>query len=223
MAKIRQRKVTIVREHPRNVLVSEKNPDGITIVDQHPRRLPGTSLTPEEIISIAKSYDRKSLVYPASGKLKEYKNSDKYDELIAIWTDYFNQKFNSEHKLDPNVIKALIASESEFKENPRNPLAIGIAQITKDTHKIVQDPKGEVKDFIFNKIRQKDLKNPEIAIPIAVRWLFRKKELAAFKLKRVPTPEEIILEYKDLLRSKTKYKDKALNNFRKNYALLNAK
>lgn len=175
MAKRQKRQFTIVHEHPRSVPVTAKNPDGVTIVDQHPRRLPGTTLTPDEILAIARTYDRKDLVFPTAGKLLEFKNADQYDDLIAVWTDYFNQKFIVDQKFDPDVIKALIASESEFQTSPRNPQAIGIAQVTKATLKIVQDPSGEAKDFIFSKIRQKDLNNPEIAIPIAVRWLFRKR------------------------------------------------
>jgi hypothetical protein len=224
MIKKTRKNVTTVREHPRHVPVSNKNPDGITIVDQHIRRLHGTFLDTKEIETIVANYDRKNITYPTQDRLGEYKNSDKYDELIAIWTDYFNKKFNANPKLDPDVVKALIASESRFKVDPRNnPVAIGIAQITKETHRILQDPKGETKEFIFSGIRQKDLKTPEIAIPMAVRWLFRKQQTAASKLKRAPTEEEIILEYKGLLRSNTKYKNKALANFRKNYALLKAK
>lgn len=224
MPKVPGKKTTQVREHPRHVPVSEKNPSGITIVDRHPRRLPGTDLKAEEIESITRNYDRKGLNYPTEGRLKEYKDSDRYDELIAIWTDYFSKKFNTTGALTPNVIKALLASESEFQVAPLgNPKAFGIAQITKATLKILQDPNGEVRNFIFMNIRQKDLKNPNIAIPMGIRWLFRKKVMAADKLKREPTPEELILEYKGLLESKTGYKDKALGNFRKNYALLMAK
>lgn len=90
--------------------------------------------------------------------------------------------------------------------NPKNPGAIGIAQITKETLQIIQDPDGEAKDFIFNKISQKDLKNPDVAIPISVRWLAYKKERAESKLGRPATHEEIILEYKGLLKSKSDYK-----------------
>lgn len=72
MAKKTLKKVTTVREHPLHVSVSEKNPTGITIRDRHLRRLKGTYLDPEEIESIFKNYDRKKLVYPASGKLNEY-------------------------------------------------------------------------------------------------------------------------------------------------------
>lgn len=84
----------------------------------------------------------------------------------------------------------------------------------------MQDPIGEAKEFIFTNIRQKDLKNPSVAIPMAVRWIQRKKETAKSKLSREPSAEEIILEYKGMLKSKTDLKAKALKNFRENYEKL---
>ena len=223
MAKKGREKVVIVREHPMHVPVSQKNPTGITIRDRHPRRLEGTYLDRAEIESVFKNHDRKGITFPAKKRL-DHKNSDNYDELIAVWTDYFNKKFGANPPLDPDVVKALIASESGFHEDPpRNKKAFGIAQITPETHKALQDPKGEVKDFIFNDIRKKDLKDPNIAIPMAVRWLHRKKRLAEGKLGREATAEEIILEYKGLLKSKTDHKDQALKNFKENYAKLKNK
>lgn len=217
MAKKRSTKVVIVREHPMHVPVSKKNPAGITIRDRHPRRIKGTYLDREEIESVFKGYDREGIIYPVTKKLN-HKKSDKYDDLIAVWTDYFNKKFEANPPLDPNIVKALIASESGFREDPpENKIAFGIAQITPETFKALQDPKGEVKDFIFNDIRKKDLKDPNINIPMAIRWLHRKKRLAEGKLSRAATSEEIILEYKGLLKSKSDEKKRALKNFKENY------
>jgi hypothetical protein len=217
MAKKERTKIVIVREHPVHVPVSKKNPAGITIRDRHPRRIKGTYLDREEIESVFKGYDRKGIIYPASKRLN-HKNSDKYDDLIAVWTDYFNKKFEANPSLDPNIVKALIASESGFREDPpENKIAFGIAQITPETFKALQGPKGEVKDFIFNDIRKKDLKDPNINIPMAIRWLHRKKRLAEGKLGRAATSEEIILEYKGLLKSKSDEKKRALKNFKENY------
>ncbi len=219
-----KKKITTVRSHPLHVPVSEKNPTGITIRDRHFRRLKGTYLDPTEIESTFKNYDRKGIVFPTKGKLKEYKKADTYDEFIAVWTDYFNKKFNATPPLDPDVVKALICSESGFRvDPPENRDAFGITQITPSTLKIVQDPVGEAKDFIFNKIRRKDLKDPSIAIPMGIRWLFRKRAMATHQLKRAPTAEEIILEYKGLLKSKTGYKNNALKKFKESYELLKNK
>jgi hypothetical protein len=213
---------TTVRDHPLTVPVSKKNPTGKTIRDRHIRRLLGTDLNRNQIIDIIKKYNRKGLIYPTSKKLlKKYKNSDDYDDLIAVWVDYFTQKFGSKVSLEPNSIKALIASESSFRSDPKeNKVAFGITQITKQTFRILQDPKGEAKNFIFKNIRLKDLKDPEIAIPMAIRWLFRKQETAHKKLGRMPTHEEVILDYKGLLKSKTRYKKSALDNYRRHYDAL---
>ncbi len=217
--------MTTVREHPLRVPVSKKNPSGITIRDRHLRRLRGTYLDAAEIASIFRNYDRKGIFHPTAGKLNKYKNADKYDEAIAVWTDYFNKKFNANPPLDPDVVKALIASESSFNPDPsRNrKIALGIAQITKKTLKILQDPNGEAKEFIFKDIRQKDLKDPHISIPMAVRWLHRKRETAANQLKHVPDNEEVILEYKGLLKSDIKLKNEALEIYRSHYELLKNK
>ena len=222
MAKKISKKVTTVREHRMRVPVSEKNPTGITIRDKHTRRLKGTYLDLTEIEDIYKKYDKKNIVYPAKNKLVQ-PNSDKYDEIIAVWCDYFNKKFGTNPPLEPNVVKALIASESDFVLDPKNSKATGITQITPETLKVLLDPNGEVKEFIFKDIRKKDLKNPDIAIPMAVRWLSRKKRLAEGKLGRPVTAEEIILEYKGMLKSKTKLKDNALEKFRKEYDKLTKK
>tara|TARA_B110001454_G_scaffold218991_1_gene249155 strand:+ start:193736 stop:194404 length:669 start_codon:yes stop_codon:yes gene_type:complete len=222
MAKKVSKKVTTVREHPMHVPVSEKNPTGITIRDQHERRLKGTYLDSGEIEDVFKNYDKNSIVYPTKNKLTQ-PNSDKYDDAIAVWCDYFNKKFNTNPPLEPNVVKALFASESDFKVDPKNPSATGIAQITPETLKALQDPNGEVKEFVFKNIRKKDLKNPDVAIPMAIRWLSRKKRLAEGKLGRAVTAEEIILEYKGLLKSKSEFKEKAIKKFRKEYGKLTEK
>lgn len=222
MAKKVNKKVTTVHQHPMHVPFSKKNPTGITIRDQHIRHLKGTYLDSSEIENVFKNYDKKNILYPAKEALTQ-PNSDEYDDSIAVWCDYFNKKFNTKPPLEPNVVKALIASESDFVEDPKNPKAIGIAQITPDALKALQDPNGEVKDFIFKNIRKKDLKNPDIAIPMAIRWLSRKKRLAEGKLGRAATAEEIILEYKGLLKSKSEFKEKAIAKFRKEYGKLTAK
>jgi hypothetical protein len=206
------------------VPVSQKNPSGITIRDRHLRRLKGTYLDHAEIESVFRQYDRTIIVHPTCGKLEDYRNADHFDELIAIWTDYFNRKFNADPPLDPDVVKALIASESGFRIDPHeNKKAFGITQITPETLKIVQDPAGEAKEFIFTKIRQKDLKDPHIAIPIGIRWLFRKRVTAMNQLKRPPVHEELILEYKGLRKSRTLYKEAALGKYRKEYGRLKKK
>lgn len=214
-------KVTTVQAHQRHVPVSKKNPEGITIVDQHPRHIWGNYIEVLQIEDVVKDYDKTNIKYPAKNDLGFKENGSKYDELIAIWTDFFNKKFDSKSPMDPDCIKALIASESGFKAfDSSNKKAFGIAQITRQTFKILKDPKDEAKKFIFKDAKFKDLENPAIAIPMGIRWLFRKKEIAKSKLGREPTHEEIILEYKGLLKSNTDWKKSALQSYRKNYGKL---
>ncbi len=222
-----RKKLTSVRAHPRRVPVSPKNPSGVTVVDRHLRRsVRGPALSAAEIREISATRSRKGLRYP-SGQDLGYLDGNTYDELIAVWVDYFNEKFPADPPnaaLDPDVIKALIASESGFQKDPRrNRKAFGISQITPETLKILLDPEGEAKEFIFRGIRQKDLKDPEIAIPMGIRWIFRKKRLAEGKLGRGVTAEEVILEYKGLLKSRTGYQNQALENYREHYARLKKK
>ena len=214
-------KTTDVREHPLTVPVSKKNPTGKTVRDRHIRRLPGTDLNRDQILEIFKNYKRKGLIYPTTKKLlKDYKNSDDFDELIALWIDYFSKKF-AKQALDPNSVKALIASESSFQVDPKDKrIALGITQITKKTLKILQDPKGEAKEFIFKEIRQKDLKDPGIAIPLAIRWLYRKQQTARSKLGREPSHEEIVMEYKGWLKGDSAMRKSGLNNYREHYGKL---
>lgn len=128
MAKKVKKKITTVREHPMHVPISDKNPTGVTIRDRHQRRLKGTYLDSNEIEEIFKKYDKKNIIYPTLGKLSQ-PNSDSYDEIIAVWCDYFNKKFGTNPPLEPDVVKALLASESDFRLDPPNPLATGIAKI----------------------------------------------------------------------------------------------
>jgi hypothetical protein len=220
--KINAKKTIRVRAHPLHVPVSQKNPTGVTIRDAHDRNI--SALDTEALKMIFAKYGRSKIAYPSEGKLAEYPNADKYDDLIAVWCDHYNKQFPPTPPtaaLGPNVMKALIASESDFRLAPPNPKAIGIAQITPATWKIVQDQKGELKDHFFKNFLKKDLKVPDIAIPIATRWIFRKRELARQKLKREPTSEEIILEYKGLLRSSSTFKQNALAKFKDAYDKLN--
>ena len=95
-----------------------------------------------EIGQVFKNYERRGIFYPTSGKIPEHKNSDKYDELIAVWTAFFNEKLKTDPPLNPDIFKALLASESGFRlHTPENKIAFGIAQITKQAWEILQNPK----------------------------------------------------------------------------------
>ena len=75
------------------------------------------------------------------------------------------------------MVKALIATESGFVQNPKGSQAKGLMQITNMTRKILGDLDGELKDHLIH-IDQKDITDPVLNIADGTRWLFQKKILA---------------------------------------------
>jgi hypothetical protein len=169
--------------------------------------------------SIFDEYNKKKLVYPAKGKLNE-PNENLYDDFIAVWVDYFNKKLNLTTPMDPDLIKALISSESTFRPEIKNKTAVGLTQITTDTLKILQDLSGEAKDFVFKDIKKKDLVDPNTSIALGVRWLAYKKQYAEKILKRPATSDEIIQLYKGILKDESKKATGIMVKFRKKYEIL---
>ena len=215
-------KAVVVREHLRRVPISRKNPAGKTTVDRHLRYIEGQYLDLVSIERIFKNYVKKNILYPAKGKLL-LPNEDKYNEYIAVWIDYFNRKLDLRSPLEPNILKALIASESTFKSDAINGKAVGLTQVTTDTLKILQDLRGESKDFVFKDIRKKDLKNPNVSIALGARWLAYKKQYADKILKRTATSDEVIQVYKGILNDKSETAIDIMKKYRKFYGKLKAK
>lgn len=129
-----------------------------------------------------------------------FKSGNKYDDLIAGWTQYWNEVLQPIEALEPNFLKALIASESSFnpeilanKQNKNS--ARGLMQITNEAREILGDDRGEIKDHYVNVTRE-DLNDPGINICAGVRWLFHKKDLLSKKLKRPATWLETVHKYK---------------------------
>ncbi len=209
-----------VRQHLRQVPISKKNPDGVTSVCRHTRsRESMSSLSPGDLEQIRKAFS-KNIPRPTA-KSMDYPHGNDFDDLIAGWVDYFNKKFNIQPPLDPNLVKALIASESGFDVDPKqNKIAKGLGQITKKTLKIILDSKGEISEDGFNGLTEKDLLDPNINIAVTVRWLFQKKKLAGKKLKREATWAEACEEYKGILKSKTLGSERKRNTLKVKYDLL---
>lgn len=74
-------------------------------------------LYPDEILEMAKQNFPKVKEKPCPIDLGFENKGDQYDDFIAGWTKYWNDVFSPKTPLDPNVVKALIASESGF--NPK--------------------------------------------------------------------------------------------------------
>lgn len=130
----------------------------------------------------------------------ECDDGDSYDALIAGWVQYWNDIFEPKELLEPNAVKALIATESSFdsdalasKKNQNS--ARGLMQITNGSRKILGDEKGELRDH-FIAVTRKELNDPSVNISAGVRWLFHKRKLASAKKKREITWEEVIYQYK---------------------------
>jgi hypothetical protein len=159
----------------------------------------------EELKTIATKYFPKLKGAPAPDNLDFQNKGNLYDELIRGWTQFWNDILGAEDPLDPNLVKALIATESGFNPNPKvgTSKARGLMQVLDSTQKILGNTNGELKDHLVH-VDQKDMIDPSLNIAAGVRWLFRKKELAAARLRRSATWDEAVAEYKSYLKDMIK-------------------
>ena len=134
------------------------------------------------MLAIAKHEFPKLDGVPCSYNLGFKKGND-FDSSIRGWTRYWNEVFRPTMPLDPNLVKALVATESGF--NPKaatrvksaSKQAVGLIQLTGDTVNILKDEKGELKNFYVN-ITEKDRFSADLNLAAGIRWLFRKYEIA---------------------------------------------
>ncbi len=193
--------------HQMKVPVSNKNPDGLANRKEHcalnpkrNRKVISDFIEPAELDYIAEKYFE-TLKGPPTEDNLGFENGTKYDHFIRGWTKYWNDIFSPSVPLDPNLVKALIGSESSFNTNPTAQIAgvagkaRGLIQLTDQAVKALSVPNNEIKDY-YVKISTEDTANPNRSIAAGIRWLFHKKRLASGKLKREATWEEGIAEYK---------------------------
>lgn len=154
----------------------------------------------EEITEIASRYFS-SLSGPPKGDPLGFERGNDYDVLIRGWTRFWNEVLKSKEPLDPDLIKALIATESRFNpkarplgKNPRR--ARGLMQVTSKTREILSDENGELKDFLVN-VDDKELDDPNLNIAAGIRWLYRKLEIAQSKLGNEANWRDAVAEFKD--------------------------
>lgn len=212
-----------VKSHQMKVPVSEKNPNGITIRRSHcAKNSTGKDqLYPDEIKEVSDRNFKKVTVRPCSIDLEFNKDNQlgsAYDELISGWTKYWNDVFAPQVKLTPNIVKALIASESMFDPkilaNKKNSAsARGLMQITDGTRKILADEKGELKNHYLTLTRE-DLNDPSNNICAGVRWLFRKQAIASSLRGKNATWEEAVYEFKSLRSAKKERAEKLMKRFK---------
>ena len=191
-----------VRMHIEHIPPSKAHPQG-EIITRHEHCAHNPShkdmLSLDEIHVISNQHFENLSGPPAAGVLTEFDKADHYDQLIRGWVKYWNDVFEFDAPLNPNVIKALMATESSFDEkaisrNQRN-RACGLVQITEQTLHILNDHKGELSNYLMF-IRAQDLFDPSVNICCGVRWLFRKQITASSRLGRNATWEEAVIEYK---------------------------
>ncbi|MCB0392590.1 MAG: lytic transglycosylase domain-containing protein [Bdellovibrionales bacterium] len=158
--------------------------------------------------------------------LSKFSQSKKFDHLIQGWTKYWNEVLKPKVPLDPLLVKALIATESSFKSRAkvfagkRAGYARGLMQVTDWTIEILEDEKGELKDFLVN-VDQKDMNDPNLNLAAGIRWLFRKQETASAKLNKPADWIWTAADYKSYLREFQKNpKHKQMNKLIKIYETL---
>jgi hypothetical protein len=171
----------------------------------------------EEMKIISDSEFSNLTVAPA-GKALGFSQGNKFDSEIRGWCKYWNEVLGGDNPIDPDLVKALIATESGFRSSVRikdgsgQGHATGLMQITDATRKILSDEDGEIHDHLVN-VSEAELKDPSLNIATGVRWLFHKRNLAAKRLRREASWEETIMVYKG-------YKKKdhpQMNKFMKTY------
>jgi hypothetical protein len=143
-------------------------------------------------------------------KVLDYPRSDEFDPLIRGWVLYWNEMFEPKDVLDPNLVKALIASESSFepdainyKNSPKIGPARGLMQLTDDTLQILYGHKIELKDhFIY--LSHTTVMDSSANICAGIRWLFQKKACAQERYAKVDPNhivswDDAVAEYKGVL------------------------
>lgn len=189
-----------VKAHPRSWTCAD-NPSG---KDQ---------LYPEEISKIAEDYFEPFKKAPLKTISAFEEAGNAYDHLIQGWVSYWNEVLAPLDPLDPDVMKALIASESSFNPSAWNKAkgpkrARGLTQVLDGTLPLLKEGASELRDHFLN-LSEDDMLDPNLSICAGVRWLLRKKELEEAKLKRPISWREAIIKYK-ALRPRTIARDRDL-------------
>jgi hypothetical protein len=217
-----------VRTHPMHVPASKTHPEGsITTRHEHCAKNPSgkDQFYPDEVQEIAKNNFSKLKNKPCPISLISGVDGNQYDDFIAGWVQYWNEVLKPDELLDPNLVKALIASESGFnakamasKTNSNS--ARGLMQITNKSRKLLGGDHGDLKDHLIT-VTKEELNDPNINICAGIRWLFEKRRIASVHLKRTATWTEAVWKYKTLELAKTKKKAEDIKNkFNKFYEVL---
>ena len=192
-----------VRTHVLHIPPSKEHPAGQAVI-RHEHCAENAShkdvLSFDEIHYISEKYFSDLPGPPTADVLIEYSDADRYDVLIRGWVYYWNNIFHPDIPLDPDFVKALMATESGFDPKTDNKInkkihAHGLMQIRNETMKYLGDYHGELKDYLVH-LTHDNLYDPSANICAGIRWLFRKKITASSKSGHSATWEEAVIDYK---------------------------
>lgn len=208
--------------HPYHVRPSQKHPEGqIASQTGHCRSSPSKKdhLYKDDIIEISHRYFSSLVGPPAPNDLGFDNIGNEYDHYIRGWTQYWNEVLNPEDKLDPDLVKALIASESSFNPHAWNHLkggdgAYGLMQVLNKSVALLKHSK-ELSNHFVN-LSQEDMKDPNLSICAGIRWLFRKKQILESRAKNSVGWRDVIADYKGI----TPNDKRLMPRFDKYYRLL---
>ena len=210
-----------IREHQEHIPPSKTHPSGEVIIRHaHCARNPlGKNKKPindilsfSELQAIAKA-NFSTLQGPPKANVLNYPRADEFDEHIRGWVVYWNKVFEAKNLLDPNLVKALIASESSFKPdsiNPHNPKntkkrgpARGLMQLTDETLRILNATGDGLRDHFIH-LSHTEVIDPSANICAGTRWLFLKKAGAKERYAKIDpnhtvTWDDAVAEYKGVL------------------------
>ena len=204
-----------VREH-----LKSGNQDS---TDPHCRKNPSGKdiLKTDEIKKIPELDIFKNPPVKASTNDMGFRGKDKkYDYYINGWCAYWNEALKPDLKIDPNIVKALIATESSFEENPSRTArhtAIGITQLMPKTINYLSSKSKELKNH-YVEISKEDAFDPNVNIAASIRWLFRKYDI--IKKNKNITWFDVIEEYKGIRKQKGTDSDKIRKRFQAEYKKL---
>ena len=189
-----------VSAHTRNRISSKGNPYTQS-VGGYCRTNPSHQdhLYKDDIYEVSENHFSKLSGPPAANELTFKGIGNKYDHLIRGWTRYWNDVLQPSDLLDPDLIKALIASESSFNPNAYNGLkgdnaARGLMQVLNKSVQLLKNSK-ELRDHFVN-LDEDDMKDPNLTICAGIRWLFRKKQILESRRKQKVSWRDAVADYK---------------------------
>lgn len=215
------------KDHAVHIAPSRKNPVGSRVPRSgHCTKNPSGKdrMVPLEMAEIARNHFTSATNKPCALDLGYGNAGKQFDDFIAGWVQYWNDVLTPATPLDANLVKALIATESEFKPKllaiPKNSnSARGLMQITNSSRRILGDEKGELKDH-FVIATKAELNDPNVNVCAGIRWLFYKQRMASHKLGRTASWIEAVYEYKGAVKGNKKERKKIMDIFNDKYVTL---